>query len=245
MNDKGNHLYTDNTETLQISYKEYVALVEKSKEGQRCRAIKEQVLADLAGVLGDRPEVRPKEVPPQKPEPAKTTPEPTAKEPEPEVGKKVDETDGKAPAAPAATKEKPPKVDVPPIKRDIAEHFNKVDGSGRLLNVFKQYYTCVNEVCGGTVRVTIKDGICSFWNYDEWEEFAYVDVFDGCLRIAVDPRYTEQLESLDLCEVSRLLASRHSLVCVQVDDLNQTMLDILVAAFNEVGVIADKVGVAK
>lgn len=239
MKDKNSYLYTENAESLQIPYKEYVALVEKFKEGRRYRAIKEQVLADLAGVLGDRPQARPKEASLQKPEPAKTITKSSVKEPKPEVKKKVE----KALATPAVTKEKLSKVDVPPIKKDIAAHFNKVDGSGRLFNVFKQYYTCINEACGGTVRVTLKDGICSFWNYDEWEEFAYVDVFDGCLRIGVAPRYTEQLESLDLCEVPRLLASRHSLVCVQVDDLNQPMLDTLVAAFSAVGV--DNVGAAK
>lgn len=245
MNDKNNYLYTESAETLQISYTEYEDLVEKAKESQRCRAIKEQVLADLAGVLGNCSVARPKEVPLQKPKPAKTIVKPAVKEPEPKVEMKVDETVEEAPAAPAATMAKQPKVDVPPIKKDIAEHFNRVDGSSRLFNVFKQYYTCINESCGGTVRVTIKDGICSFWNYDQWEEFAFVDIFDERLRIGVAPCYTEQLKSLDLCEVPRLLASRRSLVCVQVDNLNQTMLDILITAFSEVGMNVDKAGAVK
>ena len=65
-----------------------------------------------------------------------------------------------------------------------------------------------------------------------------MDIIDGSLRIGVNARYTKQLESLALCEVPRLLASRHSLVCVQADDLNQTLLSTLVTAFNEVGVAA-------
>ena len=88
------------------------------------------------------------------------------------------------------------------------------------------------------VRVTMKDGFCSLWNYDEWEEFAYVDIFEGQLRIAVDPRYTDALSSLNLCEVPRLLSSRHNLICVQVDDLNNTVLQVLVKAFEEVGLTA-------
>ena len=125
--------------------------------------------------------------------------------------------------------------EVPPIKNEIAEHFNKFDDSGRLFSVFKQYYTCLNEECGGTVRVTMKDGFCSLWNYDEWEEFAFVDVFEGLLRISIDPRYTDALKSLCLCEAPRLISSRRNVICVQVDDLNNTALNVLTKAFSEVG----------
>jgi len=128
--------------------------------------------------------------------------------------------------------------ELPPIKNEIAEHFNKFDESGRLFSVFKQYYTCLNEACGGTVRVTMKDGFCSLWNYDEWEEFAFVDIFEGLLRIAIDPRYTDALKSLNLCEAPRLISSRRNVICVQVDDLNNTVLDVLAKAFSEVGMQA-------
>ncbi len=139
-------------------------------------------------------------------------------------------------AAPVQKNAKQTQGEVPPIKKDVAEHFNKVDSSGRLFNIFKQYYTCMNDSCDGPVRVTIKDGICSIWNYDEWEEFAFVDVFDGRLRIGVQARYLTWLEALHLCEVPRLLTSRYNLICVQVDDLNQTVLDTLIMAFSELGV---------
>ncbi len=244
MTGQNNHLYTDNTKTLQISFKEYTELVEKAKEGQHCMAIKEQVLNDLAGVFGEslascskeslspEPEIEKMSSPP--PATEKVSVEYSANDPEP----KAEQEENPAPVVTVQKKTKSPEGEAPPIKKDIAEHFNKVDGSGRLFNIFKQYYTCMNDSCTGPVRVTIKDGICSIWNYDEWEEFAFVDILDGSLRIGVNARYTEQLESLALCEVSRLLASRHSLVCVQADDLNQTVLNTLVTAFSEVGVAA-------
>ena len=90
------------------------------------------------------------------------------------------------------------------------------------------------------MRVTLKDGICSLWNYDEWEEFAFVDIFEGNLRFAVDPRYTEALSALRICEVPQLLSRRRKVVCVQVDDLNTTLLAILVKAFDEVGLAASQ-----
>jgi len=77
--------------------------------------------------------------------------------------------------------------------------------------------------------------VCSLLNYDEWEEFAFVDIYENDLRFAVDPRYTNDLSALNFCEVSRLLASRRSLVSIQVGDLNKTMLGTLVKAFNEIG----------
>jgi len=174
--------------------------------------------------------------------PAPIAPEVSVKE---EVAEKV--SIEFAPEEPAAVAEQTPAVqarasfnadNLPPIKDDIAEHFNKMDDSGRIYNVFTQYYTCLNKGCGGTVRVTMKDGFCSFWNYDAWEEFAFVDVFENELRIAVDPRYTDALKALQLCEVPRLLSSRRNLICVKVDDLNQNILDVLVKAFDEVGTTA-------
>ena len=246
MSDTNHYLFTQNTKTMQIPYEEYMELVEKVEEGRRCLAIREQVLAELAAVLGTKPPAPKKNAQPQPSTPAEPVknevvapqvetpvPEPVAKTPVP-----APEPEEKKPApAPVATDRTPSKqvANVPPIKQDIASHFNRVDESGRLFNVFKQYYTCLNDACGGTVRVTLKDGICSIWNYDEWEVFAFVDVFDGRLRIGVNPRYTEQLKALDLCEVPRLLARRHNLICVQVDDLNKTVLGTLVKAFDEAG----------
>jgi hypothetical protein len=129
-------------------------------------------------------------------------------------------------------------VEVPPIKKEISQHFNNMDTSGRLFNVFNQYYTFLNKACGGTVRVTIKDGFCSLWNYDEWEEFAFIDIFEGHLRIAVSPRCTDDLKALSLCEVPRLLSNRRNLICLLVDDLNNRVLDVLAKAFAEVGMLA-------
>lgn len=244
MTEEKTHLYTDDTATLQISYKEYVELVEKAKEGRRCVEIKKQVLADLTGLFGESLPVRSKASPSPEPElevepiapPAskKVSVEYPAAKPEP----KVEKEEKPQPVIAEQTKTKSSKGAVPPIKKDIAEHFNKVDASGRMFNIFKQYYICMNDSCDGPVRVTIKDGICSIWNYDEWAEFAFVDVFDGRIRIGIDSCYTAKLESLDLCEIPRLLASRHNLVCVQVDDLSQIVLDTLVTAFQEVGAVA-------
>ena len=84
----------------------------------------------------------------------------------------------------------------------------------------------------------MKDGFCSLWNYDEWEEFAFIDINEGHLRISIDPRYTGAMQSLSFCEVPRLLSSRRNLVSVQLNDLNKTMLELLVKAFEEVGLTA-------
>ena len=246
MTEKTNHLYTDNTKTLQIPYKEYVDLTERAKEGQRCMEIKEKVLADLSSILGEsrpnninEPSPLTSEVekssqpqPPSKPSAEKEIVEELTNEPETQVVQDATPE----PTAPVQRDSKQTQGEAPPIKKDVAEYFNKVDGSGRLFNIFKQYYTCMNDSCDGPVRVTIKDGICSIWNYDEWEEFAFVDIFEGRLRIGVQSRYLTWLESLDLCEVPRLLTSRYNLICVQVDDLNQTVLDTLVTAFGELKV---------
>ena len=233
---------------LQIPYQDYVALVEKVKEGDRIRLVKTSVLSNLQSFLGGTPpvaEVR-----------KKTNIVRTDLKQERPVSKKVSvEFDSEAPApvvkkapAPVRPTAKSPVVNgrgssdgiqIPPIKKDVSVHFNSIDESGRLLSVFKQYYACLNDSCGGTVRVTMKDGFCSLWNYDEWEEFAFVDIFEGQLRISLDPRYTEALQVLNLCEVPRLLSSRRNLVCVQIDDLNNTMLEVLVKAFEEVGLTAD------
>lgn len=244
MTEKTNHLYTDNTKMLQIPYKEYVDLNEKAKEGRRCMEIKAKVLADLSSMLGDsRPNdlTGPSPMTPeveQRPQPQQPSPieEAIVEVPISKSESKVKQEAAPEPAAPVQRNTKQTQGEVPPIKKDVAEHFNKVDASGRLFNIFKQYYTCMNDSCEGPVRVTIKDGICSIWNYDEWEEFAFVDVFDGRLRVGVQSRYLTWLETLDLCEVPRLLTSRYNLICVHVDDLNQTVLDTLIMAFSELGV---------
>ncbi|MDF7824350.1 hypothetical protein P4B35_10030 [Pontiellaceae bacterium B12227] len=232
---------------LQIPYQDYVALVEKAKEGERMRLVKKSVIASLQNFLGGECQVH--EVS-EKIDNARTDlkPEaPVSKKVSVEFGSETSAPEKEEAPAPVKPAAKAPAVNgrgssdgiqVPPIKKDVSVHFNSIDESGRLFNVFKQYYACLNDSCGGTVRVTMKDGFCSLWNYDEWEEFAFVDIFEGQLRIALDPRYTEALQSLNLCEVPRLLSSRRNLVCVQVDDLNNTMLDVLVKAFEEVGLTA-------
>jgi hypothetical protein len=215
--------------TLQIPYADYVALMEKVKEGKRLRLVKDSVIVSLQSFMGGTCHVA--EVS------AKIANARTDIQSEPVQAKTVVKPAAKAPASNGRSL--PEGVNVPPIKKDVSVHFNSVDDSGRLFSVFKQYYACLNDACGGTVRVTLKDGFCSLWNYDEWEEFAYIDIFEGQLRIALNPRYTEALQSLNLCEVPRLLSSRMNLVCVQVDGLNNTMLDVLVKAFEEVGLTAN------
>lgn len=242
MNEKNNYLYGRESEKLQIPYGEYIALMEKVEEATRIRQLKATVVSDLQGFLeggeGLAPVVKakPKAMPKKEaaPEPA------PVKEPEPEVVSvefpAEDPEPEKAHTPPVPHKRQfADMAQVPPIKKDIAQHFNKYDASGRLFNVFKQYYTCLNNSCGGTVRVTMKDGSCSLWNYDEWEEFAFVDIFEGHLRIAIDPHYTDALKALSLCEVPRLLSGRRNVICVQVDDLNNIVLDVLARAFGEVG----------
>jgi hypothetical protein len=232
---------------LQIPYKDYQALMGKVQEGERLRQARDQVVASLAGFVNDghvdaiatkiaAAIGTPKGKPAKKPVPSMPAPE---KKVSVEFDAGNVEEPAPTPAEPAATgRASSEGVDVPPIKKDISVHFNKLDESGRLFSVFKQYYTCLNDSCGGTVRVTMKDGFCSLWNYDEWEEFAFIDIFEGSLRIAVDPRYTDALQSLNFCEVPRLLSSRRSLVCVKVDDLSNTMLGVLTRAFQEVGLTA-------
>ena len=239
MKELNTRLYTKDSKNLQMPYKEYLALLERAKENQQLLQIRANVVADLQRFLTGIPDQsqapeQMSEVAPQ--ECTKVFIEFSADVPEPMIEIKKEDP-------PAPVIEKTPDritgfvADVPSIKKDIAEHFNKMDASGRLFNVFKQYYTCMNDACGGTVRVTIKDGICSLWNYDEWEVFAFIDVFDSHLRIAIDPRYTDELKSLNLCEVPRLLASRRNLICVQLDDLNNTALEVLAKAFAEVSAV--------
>jgi hypothetical protein len=245
MNNKQQPLIARDKGRLQIPYEDYRTLMSKIEEARRIRETRDAVVAGLRGFLAGEPAVAPAEAFAPKREPAPA--------PAPEkVSVEFDHAEAKAESAPepaaaqaatdpkaaAKTRKMAEGIDIPPIKKDIAVHFNKEDASGRLFSVFKQYYTCLNDACGGTVRVTMKDGFCSLWNYDEWEEFAFIDIFEGHLRVAVDPRYTDALSSQSFCEVPRLLSSRRNLVCVQVDDLNNTMLDVLAKAFEEVGLTA-------
>ncbi|WP_372846776.1 hypothetical protein [Pontiella sp.] len=265
MSDKQQILVSKDKKRLQLPYAEYRALMEKVEDGERIRAAKNEALSyleefhggtDTAGAAkgnnkpdaskannADASKGKPAQTPPAVEKPAAKGDAPknqapqqqkAAPEPAPEPAPK--------PAAESAAAAKARKlaqgIEIPPIKKDIASHFNQLDESGRLFSVFKQYYSCLNDSCGGTVRVTMKDGFCSLWNYDQWEEFAFVDIFEGHLRIALDPRYTDRLKSLSLCEVPRLLSSRRSLVCVQIDDLNNIMLNVLEKAFKEVGLTA-------
>jgi len=222
---------------LQLPYSEYTELMEKVKLGQRLQEARDVVLAELKPIVAIDVQAGLDAVPSMG-EVARRSPNAAQKAPavpETPIAPVVEKELVKAPVAEPVLAEG---LDVPPIKKDIALHFNKLDESGRMFNVFKQYYTFLNNSCGGTVRVTMKDGVCSLWNYDQWEEFAYIDVFEGKLRIALNPRYTDRLESLSFCDVPRLLSSRLDLVCVQVEGLNNTMLDVLTVAFKEVGMAA-------
>lgn len=226
---------------LQIPYRDYVAIMERVKEGQRIREVKSTVLADLKRVLGGTVtavEVQKKVAAARKDIPAQAPKSDKAAE---NVSAETDSgTSAVRPGTKAVAEQGgiPEGMEVPPIKKDVSAHFNKLDESGRLFSVFKQYYAFLNDACGGTVRVTLKDGICSLWNYDEWEEFAYIDIYEGDLRVSLDQRYTKELQSLNLCEAPRLLSSRLNLVCVQVNDLNNTMLKVMAKAFEEVGLTA-------
>ena len=236
MKNEQNFLYAEDAGMLQVPYAEYTGLIEKVEEARQLLQVKTTVIADLQKFMGDTPvpatapkapkaESAPKTSPAQDKEPASEKVSVEFSEDTPELSKQQ---------APAAARDAV--SGIPPIKKDIIAHFNKLDESGRLLNVFKQYYTCLNESCGGTVRVTMKDGFCSLWNYDEWEEFAFVDIFENLLRITLDSSYTDTLKSQSLCEVPRLISSRRNVVSVQVDDLNNVVLDILAQAFAEAGV---------
>ncbi len=231
-----NYLYAKDSESLQIPYAQYEELMETLKEAQRLQHVKAEVLLDLRRFLDPGSVADPVEMPEPVAEP-ETEPTPAkVKEPEPEkvsIEFSAGESESGTQQAPAKGREDA--VQVPPVKEEIARHFNKLDESGRLFNVFTQYYTCLNDACGGPVRVTMKDGFCSLWNYDEWEEFAFVDIFEGLLRMTIDPHYTDVLESLSLCETPRLISTRRNVVSVQVGDLNNVLLDVLAKAFSEVG----------
>jgi hypothetical protein len=246
MSKKEHHLYAKDSNSLQIPFAEYKGLIDSVEEGRRLNQIKTTVLGNLKNVFSMEGH-REQSADPIQAE-IRNTPETPLEGPE-TVSVEFSAQDEMEPveikeevaqdsSVPKMSRSPSSAVDVPPIKKDIAEHFNKLDSSGRLFNVFKQYYTCMNKACGGTVRVTIKDGFCSLWNYDEWDEFSFIDLFDNHLRIAVNSRYTEELKSLNLCEVPKLLASRGDLICVQVDDLNNTVLSVLSKAFNEVGKVS-------
>ncbi len=238
MNIFNQYMVSKDTGTLQLPYGEYVELLERLEDAQRVLRVRKQVLEDLRNSLArlgsenlelELPGPKNKKLAAgaekQAPVAAKAKSEPAAKS--------AVSASGSSAAAAARPKET---SEVPPIKKEIASHFNSQDASGRLFNVFKQYYTIINEMCGGTIRVTLKDGVCSLWNYDAWEEFGYVDIFEGELRFAIDLRFTDKLSSLNVCEVPRLLSSRKNLICVKVGDLNNTMLDVLALAFKSVGI---------
>ena len=246
MDKAAQYLISKDNGKLQIPYEEYITLTEKAEEAKRIAAVREKVLSNLEGFLNRSPVVGAAAHTNDKKESAVSDAVEPVEAEEMKEAVETPKTDA-TPAAETDTTEKPAAVnarvksadiEVPPMKKEIAEHFNKLDESGRLLNVFRQYYTCLNDTCGSTVRVTMKDGFCSLWNYDEWEEFAFVDIFEGNLRFSVDPRYTDALSALNICEVPRLLSSRHKLVCVQMDDLNTTMLNVLAKAFEEVSITA-------
>jgi len=241
-------LYAKQNGMLQIPYDEYVALADKVAEGLNLRRIGAETAHRLEAFLQGSPATAEAAGSPQAPPPARAA--------APEV--QGDGTDPAEPGPPVAPEPanhpsaKTPKVskaravnqgaDIPPIKKEITAHFNRLDDSGRLLNVFQQYYACLNDACGGTVRVTMKDGICSLWNYDEWEEFCFVDLHEGRLRFALDPRYADGLEPFESVEAPRLLSSRRNVVCALADDLNKTMLDVLAKAFEEAGLVASQEG---
>ncbi len=238
MDTMAQYMISNQDKMIQVPYAEYVILMKKMEEAQRILQVKAKVLADLQCYLAKRSD-RPRAAaaaPQTAEEEGARASVPAAEPSRPTIALEI------APEAPAGrlsveVSKPAPKTSVviPPVKKEIEAHFNAHDDSGRLLNVFKQYYTCLNELCGGTVRVTMKDGICSLWNYDEWEEFAFIDIYENELRFAVDPRYTDALSVLDFCEVPRLLATRRKLICIQVEDLSKTMLGVLSKAFEEVG----------
>lgn len=136
---------------------------------------------------------------------------------------------------PKSTPKKAGSTTAPPLKADIVRFFKAVDASGSLFELFEQHYLQLNESCGGTVCVSLKDGICNIMNYDAWTDFAFIDVLDGRLRISVSERYKNEVSSFDACEVPRLLARNHKLVGILVDAVDQVVLDVLVMAFDEVG----------
>ena len=253
MKNNGGYIYTKDTEVLQISYAQYTQLMRREEETRELKQVSILTLANLRDLLvslegkeGEKDASSVTETPvssqpvssQEKPEPApppsaeKPAPPPPAEEPAPAPAAPEEQ-----PAAPVEQKPKKatPKAKIPPIKKEIALHFSKKDGSGRLFDVFKEYYAALNDMCGGMMRVTMKDGICSLWNYDEWEEFAFVDLFEKQLRVAVSPKYADELKSLTSCDVPRLLARRRKLIGVLIDGMDEGLLGVLEKAFNEAG----------
>jgi hypothetical protein len=252
MKDRQDYLYAKDVEKIQITHGEYTSLMEEMENASKLNQVRESVLTDLLRILNgadsipseaqhNDPVISEMEAPieqlvePESDMPAESNVQET-ENPEPEIAEVPEPSEMETSSEQQPTGNIRAEMgDAPPIKQEIAEHFNKCDESGRLFNIFKQYYTCLNESCGGTVRVTMKDGFCSLWNYDEWEEFAWVDIYEDMLRIAIDPRYTDALKVLSLCEAPRLISTRRNVICVQVGDLNNTVLEVLAKAFSEVG----------
>ncbi|WP_136062428.1 hypothetical protein [Pontiella sulfatireligans] len=245
-----NYLFSKEDGLMQLPYGEYEKLMEHAQEGNRIREVKASVVAGLRSFLGaaapalkTAPVAEEAPLRQDAPAPEKVSVEFAAEMPQNAPAPVQEQSLAKkkamkSPAPKPASRSESADISIPPIKKEIAAFFNKQDDSSRLFNVLKQYYTCLNEACGGTVRVTMKDGVCSLWNYDEWEEFAFVDIFERHLRISLDPRCSERLKSLNFCEVPRLLSGRRNLISAQVDDLNKIMLDVLIQAFDEVGMTA-------
>ena len=238
----GNYLISKEDGKLQIPYSEYEALISKLEDAEIIQLIKSDVLDELKRFLQEHAaESDPtNDVEPQQQDEPVALPEEPAEEQSPEkVSVEFAPEEQAVPEAKqSATETIKRSTDVPPVKKEVEDYFNAHDASGRLLNVFMQYYTCLNESCQGVVRVTMKDGICSFWNYDKWEEFAFVDAHESQLRFTMNPRYREDLSSFDFCEVTRLLEARGSYVSTKVEDLSKTMLEVLTRAFDEVGLTA-------
>jgi hypothetical protein len=232
MEDKVKYLYTQDSSVMQLSYTEYLSLQEKMKEATKIQELKEKILVRLQRMLNGNTAADPEALSEAECMPVRIESETETPNSDMSAADRPEAT--VAPVKKTAEGARADISNVPPIKSEISDHFNRYDESGRLFNIFKQYYTCLNEACGGTVRVTMKDGICSLWNYDEWEEFAYVDIHEEMLRIAFNPRCTNSKKSLNLCESSRLVANRRNVISVQVGDLNQTVLEILTQAFSEV-----------
>ena len=175
MEKQKNYLFAHDSEQMQITYDEYVSLMSKAKEAERVQEITRGVATDLKALLAggvakgiaaaaagqgtavpvDAPEAAAEEV--MKASAAASvghSERAQGAENQPESESAVEPVSEQRPVA----KKRGEVADVPPIKHEISEHYNRLDGSGRLFNIFKQYYTCLNEMCGGTVRVTMKDG---------------------------------------------------------------------------------------
>ena len=250
MKNNGDYIYSKDTEVLQISYAQYTQLVRQDEEARNLKQVGILTFSKLRDLLASLERENKEEKQATPAAKTKATPQPASPQEKHEPTPPPPPAEESAPAheeqpvpspeeqpAPVEQKQKKatPKAKIPPIKKEIALHFSKKDGSGRLFDVFKEYYASLNEVCGGMMRVTMKDGICSLWNYDEWEEFAFVDLFDNHLRVAISPKYANALKSFKQCDVPRLLARRRKLIGVLVDGMDEGLLGVLELAFNEAG----------